>query len=118
MPPARVSFHWIRTARGRRASREVRPAGRANLRKHEQEFSDGSQSCVRPAAGFNHAMTSSQPLIIAVDDEPDDIFFLRRLLGKIGRPHEFQPFANAEAAMTALAAWGATEAPAALPLLC
>ncbi len=58
------------------------------------------------------------PLIIAIDDEPDDIFFLRRLIGKVGLAHQFQPFANAEAAIVALSAFAAGENPAALPLVC
>jgi CheY-like chemotaxis protein len=58
------------------------------------------------------------PLIVAVDDEPDDIFFLRRLIGKVGLAHNFQPFANAEAAMVALSAFSNGEITATFPLVC
>ena len=48
-------------------------------------------------------MTSTpQPLIIAVDDEADDIFFLRHIIQKTGFPHRFQPFGNGDAAVSAL----------------
>lgn len=60
--------------------------------------------------------TSLSPLIIAVDDEPDDIFFLRRVIHKTGIEHRFQPFANGEAAMVALSAIAAEAGP--LPLAC
>ena len=40
-----------------------------------------------------------QPTIVAVDDEVDDIFFLRHLLQKTSVAHRFQPFANGEAAI-------------------
>ena len=43
-----------------------------------------------------------QPLIIAVDDEADDIFFLRHILQKTELTHRFQPFANSDAALIAL----------------
>lgn len=58
------------------------------------------------------------PLIVAVDDEPDDMFFLRRLIGKVGMAHQFQPFANGEAAIVALSAFGNGENTAAFPLVC
>lgn len=58
------------------------------------------------------------PLIVAVDDEPDDIFFLRRLIGKVGMAHQFQPFANAEAAMVALSGFASGEVTATFPLVC
>lgn len=64
-------------------------------------------------------MTSTlQPLIIAVDDEADDIFFLRHVLQKVGIPHQFQPFANGEAAMVALSAFSNGDSPAQFPLVC
>ena len=48
-------------------------------------------------------MTSTpQPLIVAVDDEADDIFFLRHILQKTALPHRFQPFGNGEAAVMGL----------------
>lgn len=58
------------------------------------------------------------PLIIAVDDEPDDIFFLRRTITKTGFAHQFQSFSNGEAAMIALAAVAAHEKPDDFPLVC
>lgn len=57
------------------------------------------------------------PLIVAVDDEPDDTFFLRRVLEKTGVPHRFQPFSNGEAAMVALSTVGEPSATP-LPLVC
>ena len=38
-----------------------------------------------------------QPLIVAVDDETDDLFFVRHLIEKTGRSHQFQSFANGDA---------------------
>lgn len=58
------------------------------------------------------------PLILGVDDEPDDIFFLRRMLVKTGVPHRFQPFSNGEAAIAALTAVATGNPPAELPLVC
>ena len=58
------------------------------------------------------------PLIVAVDDETDDVFFLRRVLEKTGTPHRFQPFSNGEAAMVALATAATGEKPDAFPLVC
>lgn len=58
------------------------------------------------------------PLIVAVDDEPDDIFFLRRLVGKVGLAHQFQPFSNGEAAIVALSAFAQGEAAGNFPLVC
>ena len=64
-------------------------------------------------------MTSTlQPLIIAVDDEADDVFFLRHILQKVGMPHRFQPFANGEAAMVALSAFANGESSDNFPLVC
>lgn len=59
-----------------------------------------------------------QPLIVAVDDEADDIFFLRHVLKKTGLPHEFQPFSNGEAAMVALSAIANGDTAANFPLVC
>ncbi len=58
------------------------------------------------------------PLIIGVDDEPDDIFFLRRALQKTGVPHRFQPFSNGHAAMAALTAVARKDPGAEAPLVC
>ena len=64
-------------------------------------------------------MTESHPpLIIAVDDEQDDIFFLRRTLGKSGFAHQFQPFSNGEAAIVALTAIATSDTPLTHPLIC
>ena len=59
-----------------------------------------------------------QPLIVGVDDEQDDIFFLRHIIQKVGMPHRFQPFANGEAAVNGLTAMLEQQNPAALPLVC
>lgn len=59
----------------------------------------------RRNAGFNkYKFMSSilQPLIVAVDDENDDLFFLRHIINKTGVPHRFQPFSNGEAAVAGL----------------
>jgi CheY-like chemotaxis protein len=58
------------------------------------------------------------PLIVAIDDEIDDIFFLRRAVEKTGIAHRFQPFSNGEAAMVALSAAANGDDPAAFPLVC
>ena len=63
-------------------------------------------------------MTAATPLIVAVDDENDDIFFLRRALTKTAVPHRFQPFSNGEAAMAALSAVAAGGPDAEPPLVC
>jgi CheY-like chemotaxis protein len=66
-----------------------------------------------------HLMSSTlPPLLLAVDDEADDIFFLRRTLEKTGVPHQLQPFSNAEAAMVALTAFANDDKPSAYPLIC
>jgi CheY-like chemotaxis protein len=46
--------------------------------------------------------STPQPLIVAVDDEADDIFFLRHILQKTNVAHRFQPFGNGEAALAGL----------------
>lgn len=61
---------------------------------------------------------SSLPLVIGVDDETDDVFFLRRVIEKTGVPHRFQPFSNAEAAMVALTSIANGEANSEPPLVC
>lgn len=58
------------------------------------------------------------PLIVAVDDEADDIFFVRHLLGKAGLPHRFQSFTNGDAAIIALTALTEQTAGFELPLVC
>jgi CheY-like chemotaxis protein len=64
-------------------------------------------------------MTSTlQPLIVAVDDEADDIFFLRHILQKTGRSHRFQPFGNGEAAVVGLTSLIEQETAFGLPLVC
>jgi CheY-like chemotaxis protein len=59
-----------------------------------------------------------QPLIIAVDDEPDDIFFLRHILQKTAVEHRFQPFGNGDAALVALAALAEQGNALDIPLVC
>ncbi|MDO8539511.1 MAG: response regulator [Opitutaceae bacterium] len=58
------------------------------------------------------------PLLVAVDDEPDDVFFLRRLIGKVGWAHQFQPFSNGEAAIAALSNFANNENTPVFPLVC
>ncbi len=59
-----------------------------------------------------------QPLIVAVDDEADDVFFLRHIINKVGIPHRFQAFGNGEAAVNGLSSLRAEENGFALPLVC
>lgn len=47
-------------------------------------------------------MNAALPAIIAVDDELDDIFFVRSMLQRVGPPHRFQHFSNGDAAIAAL----------------
>ncbi len=63
-------------------------------------------------------MPLASPLIVAVDDEPDDIFFLRRALNHTGVPHRFQPYSNGEAAMAALTAIAAGDRTVEAPIIC
>src|SRR5688572_27985095 len=67
----------------------------------------------------NDPMSSTpQPLIIAVDDEADDVFFLRHILQKTAFEHRFQPFANGEAAVIGLTAVAEQQDAPILPLVC
>src|ERR1043166_2221985 len=59
-----------------------------------------------------------QPLIVGIDDEPDDIFLLQRLIQKTGVEAAFQPFANGEAAMRALSSLLESDSAMPLPLAC
>ncbi len=70
------------------------------------------------AAALESGMNSPAPLIVAVDDEADDIFFLRHAIKKTGFEHRFQPFANAEAAKMALTDIANRDDAAAFPLVC
>jgi CheY-like chemotaxis protein len=58
------------------------------------------------------------PLIIAVDDEADDVFFLRHILQKTSCEHRFQPFGNGEAAVVGLTAVAQPADAAMLPTVC
>lgn len=58
------------------------------------------------------------PLIIAVDDESDDIFFLRRTIEEVGLPHQFQPYTNGEAAIMALTEFSSGAITTHFPLVC
>jgi CheY-like chemotaxis protein len=58
------------------------------------------------------------PLIVAVDDEADDIFFLRHIVQKVGLPHTFQPFGNGEAAVNAFTSMLEKQNSSELPLVC
>lgn len=70
------------------------------------------------AAPITGAMNPALPLVIGVDDESDDIFFLRRVIEKTEIAHRFQAFSNAEAAMVALSAVAAGEPNADVPIVC
>ena len=59
-----------------------------------------------------------QPLIVAVDDENDDIFFLRHILQKTTFDHRFQPFGNGEAAVVGLSSLMDQTDAFGLPLVC
>jgi CheY-like chemotaxis protein len=61
---------------------------------------------------------TSLPLVIGVDDEPDDVFFLRRAIEKTGIAHRFQPYSNAEAAMVAFTAIANGDSNAEPPIVC
>lgn len=63
-------------------------------------------------------MSSTLPLIVAVDDEPDDIFFLRHTLRKVDLPHNFQSYSNGEAAMVALTSFASLSDDPSFPLVC
>lgn len=62
--------------------------------------------------------TATSPLIIAVDDEADDLFFLRQIITKSGIDYRFQPFANGEATMVALSEYARQNPPGEMPLVC
>ena len=62
--------------------------------------------------------STPQPLIVAVDDEADDLFFLRHIIGKVGQPHQFQAFANGEAAVNGLTSLLDQQNAFALPVVC
>jgi CheY-like chemotaxis protein len=59
-----------------------------------------------------------QPLIVSVDDEPDDLFFLRHIIQKVKMPHRFQAFGNGEAAVNGLTTLLEKENLEELPLVC
>ena len=59
-----------------------------------------------------------QPLIIAVDDEADDVFFLRHILQKTSLEHRFQPFGNGEAAVAGLSSIAEQTDAFGMPLVC
>lgn len=63
-------------------------------------------------------MSLTAPLILAVDDEADDIFFLRQAIRKADFTHRFQPFSNAEAAKVALAQLASGDTAGDFPLVC
>jgi CheY-like chemotaxis protein len=73
---------------------------------------------VTRAKADKNDMPSASPLIVAVDDEPDDIFFLRRTLTRTGVEHRFQPFSNGEAAMAALTSIAAGDSSTEPPIIC
>ena len=62
--------------------------------------------------------STPQPLIVAVDDEADDVFFLRHIIQKVGTPYRFQSFGNGEAAINGLTSLLEQGDAFALPLVC
>jgi CheY-like chemotaxis protein len=58
------------------------------------------------------------PLIVAVDDELDDIFFLKSIIKRSGVTHRFQHFANGDAALSGLSPWLSTTPAMPFPLVC
>ena len=62
--------------------------------------------------------STPQPLIVAVDDEADDLFFLRHIIQKVGTPHRFQAFGNGEAAVNGLTSLLEQQNAFALPVVC
>lgn len=84
-----------------------------------QRFSDKPLLEPIDQTGINPTMNSTpQPLIIAVDDEADDIFFLRHILQKTALEHRFQPFGNGEAAVVGLTSVMEQASVAGPPLVC
>ena len=59
-----------------------------------------------------------QPLIAAIDDEADDLSFLRHLLQKTAFEHRFQPFGNGEAALSGFTSLLEHENSFGLPAVC
>jgi CheY-like chemotaxis protein len=57
-------------------------------------------------------------MIAAIDDESDDLSFLRHLLQKTTFEHRFQPFGNGEAALSGLASLLEQENVFGLPMIC
>jgi CheY-like chemotaxis protein len=60
----------------------------------------------------------SPSLIVAVDDEIDDIFFLKNIIKRTGISHRFQHFANGDAAVSGLGGLLVTPRAAVFPLVC
>lgn len=58
------------------------------------------------------------PLIVAVDDELDDVFFLKSIIKRGGTPHRFQHFSNGDAAVAALSSLLAGQSNLSFPLVC
>jgi CheY-like chemotaxis protein len=89
------------------------------LLNHNQKFSDARLLVLSHGNNHNDPMSSMpQPLIIAVDDEADDVFFLRHILQKTSVEHRFQPFGNGEAAVIGLTSVTEQENALTLPLVC
>lgn len=75
--------------------------------------------CRERAGPLTKPMNSTlPPLIVAVDDEADDLFFVRHLIDKTRVPHRFQSFSNGEAAIVAFTALIDQNDAFALPLVC
>src|SRR5687767_10993135 len=86
---------------------------------HNQRFPDVELLVLASPNDNNDSMSSvPQPLIIAVDDEADDVFFLRHILQKTSFEHRFQRFGNGEAAVICLTSMAEQENTSMLPLVC
>jgi CheY-like chemotaxis protein len=104
-----------------------RPAGlsrhaKTKFSNHNQRFPDERLLVSLTATGINIIMSSTlqplQPLIVAVDDEADDIFFLRHILQKTALAHRFQPFGNGDASIIGLTSLTEAGSTLELPLVC
>src|SRR5687768_108239 len=62
--------------------------------------------------------TTAQPVILAIDDDEDDIDLLRIMLRKAGIPHPMQVYRDAEKAIQALTKVAQDSMKSLRPLLC
>jgi chemotaxis family two-component system response regulator Rcp1 len=79
---------------------------------------DPAASPSTTAADDAIAKPAPVPLIIAVDDEIDDILVLKTILKRAGVAHRFQQFSNGDAAILALTTLANNANQAGFPLVC